>query len=44
MIWRKSPWFKFEIIAVFVNTWIAQYKYNVPDIENLKFPIHMQLS
>ena len=31
-------------IGVFVNTWTADYKYSVPDCENLQFPIQMQLS
>ena len=44
MIWRISPWLKFGIIGLFINTWTAHYKYNVPDFENLKFPIQMQLS
>ena len=40
----KSPWSKLEIIGVFVNTWTADYMYPVPDFENLKFSIQMQLS
>ena len=44
MIRKIYPWLKFEIIGVFVNKWTADYKYNVPDFENLKFPIQMQLS
>ena len=44
MIWKISPWLKFEIIGLFVNTWIADYKYPVPDCENLPFPIQIQLS
>ena len=44
MIWEISPWLKFEIIGVFVSKWTADYKYPVPDYENLKFPIQMQLS
>ena len=44
MIWRISPSLKFGIIGLFINTWTAHYKYNVPDFENLKFPIQMQLS
>ena len=31
MIWKISPWLKFEIIGLFVNTWTADYKYPVPD-------------
>ena len=34
----------FEIIGLFVNTWTADYKYPVPDSENLAFPIQIQLS
>ena len=41
MIWKISPWLKFEIIGLFVKTWIAAYKYSVPDIENLPFPIEI---
>ena len=44
MIWRKSPWLKFEILGVFANTWTADYKYPVLDFETLKFLIQMQLS
>ena len=44
MIWKTSPWLKFRIIGLFVNTWTADYKYPVPDCENLPFPIQMQLS
>ena len=29
---------------VFVNTWTADYKYPVPDCENLPFPIQIQFS
>ena len=36
MIWKISPWFKFEIIGLFVNTWTADYKYPVPDCENFR--------
>ena len=39
-----SPWLKFEIIGVFVNTFTADYKYAFPEYENLPFPIQMQLS
>ena len=38
IIWKISPWLKFEIIGLFVNTWTADYKYRVPDCENLPFP------
>ena len=44
MIWKISPWMKFEIIGFFFNTWTADYKYPVPDCENLPFPIQIQLS
>ena len=44
MIWKISPWFKFQIIGLFVRTWTADYKYPVPDCENLPFPIRVQLS
>ena len=35
MIWNITPWLKFEIIGLFVNTWTADYKYPVLDCENL---------
>ena len=38
----EEKWF--EIIVLFVNTWTADYKYPVPDCENLLFPIQIQLS
>ena len=41
---KISPWCKFEVIVLFVNTWTADYKYPVPDCENLPFPIQVQLS
>ena len=44
MIWKISPWLKFEIIVLFANTSTADYKYPVPDCENLSFPIQIQLS
>ena len=44
MTWKISPWLKFKIIALFVNTWTAAYKYPVPDCEKLSFPIQIQLS
>ena len=44
VIWKISPWLKFEIIGLFVNTWTADYKYPVPDCENLPFPIQIQWS
>ena len=44
MIWKISPWLKFGIIGLFVNTWTAHYKYPVQDCENLLFPIQIHLS
>ena len=44
IIWKTSPWLKFEIIVLFVNTWTADYKYPVPDCENLLLLIQIQLS
>ena len=44
IILKTSPWMKFGIIGLFVNTWTADYKYPVPVCENLPFPIQMQLS
>ena len=44
MIWKISHWLKFEIKGLFVNTWTADYKYPVPDCENLPFRIQIQLS
>ena len=44
IIWKICPWMNFEIIGLFVNTWTADYKYPVPDCENLPFPIQIQLS
>ena len=44
IIWKTSPWLKFGIIGLFVNTWTADYKYPVSDCENLGFPIQIQLS
>ena len=41
---KTSPWLKFGIIGLFVNTWTAYYKYPVSDCENLAFPIQIQLS
>ena len=43
IIWKTSPWLKFGIIALFVNTLTADYKYPVPDCANLPFPIPIQL-
>ena len=39
MIWETFPLLKFEIIALFVNTWTADYKYPVVDCENLQFSL-----
>ena len=44
IIWKISPWLKFEIIELFVNTWTIDYKYALTDCENLPFPIQIQLS
>ena len=44
MIWKMSPLSKFEILGAFVNRWTSNDKYDVPDCENLGFPIQMQLS
>ena len=44
MTWKISPSLKFEMIGLFVNTWTADYKYRVPDFENLLFPIRIMLS
>ena len=44
IIWKTSPWLKFGIIGLFVNTWTADYNYPVPVCENLPFPIQIQLS
>ena len=44
MISKISPLLKLEIIGVFVNTLTFDYKYPVPDFENLSFPIQIQLS
>ena len=42
--WKISTWLKFKMIGLFVNTWTADYKYPVPECENLPFPIQIQLS
>ena len=44
MIWKISPWLKFEIRGLFVNRWTADYEYPLTDSENLPFPIQIQLS
>ena len=43
MVWKISPWLKFESIGLFVNTCTAVYKYPVTDCENLPFPLQIQL-
>ena len=44
MIWKISPWLKFQIIGLFANRWTADYKYPVTDCENLKFRFQIQIS
>ena len=44
MIWKISPWLKFEIIGLFANTWTADYKYPVTDCENFRSLSKIQLS
>ena len=44
IIWKISPWLKFWITGLFVNTWPADYKYPVRDCEILPFPIQIQFS
>ena len=44
IIWKISTSLNFHIIGLFANTWTADYKYPVPDCENLPFPIQIQLS
>ena len=39
MIWKISPWLKFEMIGLFVKTWIVDYKYPFHDCENSSFPL-----
>ena len=39
IIWKKSPFLKFEILVVFVNTWTADDKYTGRCCENLLFLI-----
>ena len=43
-ICKRSPWLKFGMTGLFVNTWNADYKYPLADCENLLFPIQIQLS
>ena len=44
IVWKTSPWLKFGIIGLLLNTRTADYKYPVPDCENFLFPIQIQLS
>ena len=44
MVWKISPWLKFEIIVFFGYTWTPDYKYSVTDCEHLSFPMQIQLS
>ena len=44
MIWKISPWLKFQIKGLFVNIWATDYKYPVTDFENLPFAMQIQLS
>ena len=44
MIWKISPWLKFQIIGLFANRWTADYKYPFTDCENLKFRFQIQIS
>ena len=44
IIWKTTPWLKFGILGLFLNTWTADHKYPVPDCENLSFLIQIQLS
>ena len=44
MIWKISPWLKFQTIGLFVNTWTTDYKYPVPDCETLLLTVQIQLS
>ena len=44
MIWKISPWLKFEIIGLFADSCTADYKYPVTDYENLLFPMQIQRS
>ena len=44
IICKTSPWLKFGIIGLFVNTWTAYYQYLVSDCENLTFPIQIHIS
>ena len=44
IISKITPWLKFGIIGLFVNTWTTHYKYPVPVCKNFPFPIQIQLS
>ena len=44
IIWKKSSWYQFKIIGLFVNTWTADYNYPARDCEDYLFPIQIQLS
>ena len=44
LIWKISPFLKFEILDVFVNALTPDDKYPVRDSENLQFPVQMKLS
>ena len=41
---KISPFLKFEIFGVFVNTLTADDNYSVQDCENFQLSIQMQLS
>ena len=44
LVWKISPWLKFEIIVFFGYTWTPDYNYPVSDCENLPSPIQIQLT
>ena len=44
MIWKIPRWLNFEIIGLFVNKFTIEYKYPVPDWQNMPFPIQILLS
>ena len=44
IIWKISPWLKFEIIGLFGNTWTADYISPVTVCQNLLLTIQIQLS
>ena len=37
IFWKISPWLKFKIIGLFVDTWTGDYKYLVMDFVDLPF-------